>query len=92
MPRGNSPNDPFCRDGINFEGQGYSEDVEPGDAGHIDAKINNRGLRREYGIGDDQTPLDRPTIASDKRARKSSSDETWDWNEFPYGGPNKRQE
>jgi hypothetical protein len=41
MPGGNS-NDPFCRRGIDFEGNRGDGDRVPSDFGHIDAKINNR--------------------------------------------------
>ena len=91
MPKGNAY-DPFCSDGINWEGSRGDGGWGPEDAGHLDAKANRRGLRSETGIGDVQTPLDRPTIASDQRAKRSSSDECLPWNSYPYGGPSRREE
>jgi len=90
MPKGNS-DDPFCTDGIDREGN-RDAGWGPNDAGHIDAKSNRRGIRSENGLTSDPTPLDRPTVASDARAKRSSSDETYPWGDNLYGGPNRRQE
>jgi hypothetical protein len=90
---GGNSDDHFSRNSINAGSREDDGGWGPGDDfGHIDAKINRKGLKSEPGLGNEQTLVDRPVIASDKRAKRSSADETYPWGENLYGGPNSRQE
>jgi hypothetical protein len=94
MPRGNA-SDPFCRDGIDFEGNRPGGRWGPEDLAnvdHIDSKGNRKGLRSEDGIGSEPSVVDKPEIASDRRAKRTSSDECFPWNSTNYGTPPRRQE
>jgi hypothetical protein len=81
----------MSRNSIN-ENDGPSSGPSDSFGGREHLSRKGYGKSRKFGYSSETNKLDRPTIASDARAKRSASDECFPLNSHPYGGPSRRDD